>query len=443
MKSKMKKFLKSILPVLMVVALSLSSSVALLAASTQKITNTFKGMYTGVELREPSWDPSADNTYFANETIAKDPQVYNSGNEEAYVYLSVFIPYVSSGYYADSYIGGSRKYVYREARNTPDHEAFSYTVDYTYWENLMSPNYNRQTTITYKGKDVPGTMTFYAYYKPIASGETTMPLFETMTFIDYDVDEENRLEDEEKAGNGAGSDIIGKELPVIIQPYAITADVTENMKEFSDSKMSEGEYWNYGPMMAWTYLVEQMEQEYIDEAIKPKFLSLKELYAGDLDVDIYSASQELLTTVRIKTICSERMNFEFFNSVLAHLETLEENEGIEFPRFDDEKEMYDAFEYGYVVPNYGIYVYPDDPIVANEGCFLKEVRAIVNVNFFSSGELQTTGVLYFNEGDSITNEILRQRILDEYGYNVDFADQEINETAVKSAEYYINVNIVA
>ena len=207
--------------------------------------------------------------------------------------------------------------------------------------------------------------------------------------------------------------------------------------------MSEGEYWNYGPMMAWTYLVEQMEQEYIDEAVKPKFLSLKELYTGDLDVDIYSASQELLTTVRIKTTCSERMNFEFFNSVLAHLETLEENEGIEFPRFDDEKEMYDAFEYGYVDPNYGIYVYPDDPIVANEGCFLKEVRAIVNVNFFSSGELQTTGVLYFNEGDSITNEILRQRILDEYGYNVDFADQEINETAVKSAEYYINVNIVA
>ena len=52
----------------------------------------------------------------------------------------------------------------------------------------MGPNYNRQTTITYKGKDVPGTMTFYAYYKPIASGETTTPLFETMTFIDYDVD---------------------------------------------------------------------------------------------------------------------------------------------------------------------------------------------------------------------------------------------------------------
>ena len=431
MKSKFKKVLKSILPLFMVIALSLSGSVALLAASTQKITNTFEGMYTGVELIEPSWDPSADNVYFANETFAKDPQVYNSGNKEAYVYLSVFVPYVSSGFY-------DFKGVYDAAPNRT--AAFRYSENDS-WQFLYSDYYDSSTTVTYKGKEIKGYMEFYAYYKPIASGETTEPLFNTMTFINYDVDEEYRLEEEEALGNGNGSDIIGEELPVIIQPYAVTTDVNEKMKEFADSKMAEGEYWNYGPMMAWTYLIEQLEPEYADEIIPPQFLSLKDLGVGTIKTRIYSSEGEAIAEIKVKTRSFDRLNYEAFNSILAHFSALEENEGKTIPLFDGEEEFFNAIQGSRVTKKGFVLVFPDD--TETIGCILKEIRASVNVGFYANGELQTTGIIYFNEGDSITNEILQQRILDEYGYNVEFADQEINETAVKGAEYYINVNIVA
>ena len=430
MKSKFKKVLKSILPLFMVIALSLSGSVALLAASTQKITNTFEGMYTGVELIEPSWDPSADNVYFANETFAKDPQVYNSGNKEAYVYLSVFVPYVSSGVY-------DFKGVYDAAPNRI--AAFKYSKNDS-WQYLYSDYYDYSTTITYKGQEIEGYIEFYAYYKPIASGETTEPLFNAMTFINYDVDEEYRLEEEEALGNGNGSDIIGEELPVIIQPYAVTTDVNEKMKEFADSKIAEGEYWNYGPMMAWTYLVEQLEPEYADEIVQPKFLSLSDLGVGTIKVRLYSCEGETIAEIKVKTRSFDRLNYEAFNSILTHFSALEENKEKTIPLFDSEEEFLNAVRGNYILEKGFVDVIPGDSVTIN--CTLKDIRASVNVSFYANGELQTTGIIYFNEGDSITNEILQQRILDEYGYNVEFADQEINETAVKGAEYYINVNIV-
>ena len=212
------------------------------------------------------------------------------------------------------------------------------------------------------------------------------------------------------------------------------------MKEFADSKIAEGEYWNYGPMMAWTYLVEQLEPEYADEIVQPKFLSLSDLGVGTIKVRLYSCEGETIAEIKVKTRSFDRLNYEAFNSILTHFSALEENKEKTIPLFDSEEEFLNAVRGNYILEKGFVDVIPGDSVTIN--CTLKDIRASVNVGFYANGELQTTGIIYFNEGDSITNEILQQRILDEYGYNVEFADQEINETAVKGAEYYINVNIV-
>ena len=90
-----------IVAVLIVVALLVKGITAYLTATASKI-NTFTVGSVSINLLEPQWDNLADENnngikdvaenLTAKQTVTKDPQVENTGRNEAYVYLKVKVP---------------------------------------------------------------------------------------------------------------------------------------------------------------------------------------------------------------------------------------------------------------------------------------------------------------------------------------------------------------
>ncbi len=173
----MKKTMKIILPLILIVAICINSSFALLSARTNKISNEFNFSYTDIKLTEPSWDPNAPNIYNPGQIINKDPQITNTGSQEAYVYMSVFIPYVNTGRYALTYDYKTHKYenIYKEASQI---EAFSYDYGGTGWEDVYASEY--KTTMVHEGEKYNGELWFYYYKTPLMPNETTTPLFNNL-----------------------------------------------------------------------------------------------------------------------------------------------------------------------------------------------------------------------------------------------------------------------
>lgn len=423
MKSTIKKILKKILPITLVLSFCIGTSFAFLSASTKKLINNFTvaTAYTDIELQEPSWDPDALHIYNANETFAKDPQIKNTGNKEAYVYMSVFVPTVNTGYYA-SY-GGS----YKEA-NSSGVNAYTYSPDDMYWSEILFEDMIPGTA-EYNGETYKGQWTFYAYRYPLSSKETTKPLFESMKFLNYDPDVENALEDDEKNGLGTGSNVLGKELPVIIQAYAATADVVDTM--ISDYENND-EFWNCGPVMGWKYLVEELNKEYENEDDKPEFLSLKTLCCGSFVINIYDAENVYVEKIILNTASQDFLDLNSFNSILERLGYVE--------AFESEEEMCASFNGGIVFFDFGmcVYDYYDDFTSSAETCIIKDDLSKVHVVFSKDGETDETRTLAFKEGTQITSEAVQAKLA-EFGISVELNDVQINETAVNGEDFTLNV----
>lgn len=416
----LRKTIKKIIPIFLVFSVCLGTSLAFLSASTNKLVNKFSIAYTGIEVREPSWNPDEIHVYDANETFAKDPQIYNSGNEAAYVYMSVFVPKVSTGYYT-SY-GGS----YKEA-NSSGVNAYTYSPDDMYWSEILFED-TVPGTAEHNGKTYKGQWTFYAYRYPLSSKETTKPLFESMKFLNYDPDVENALEDDEKNGIGTGSNVLGKELPVIIQAYAATADVVDTM--MSDYE-SNDEFWNCGPVMGWKYLVEELNKEYENEDDKPEFLSLKTLCCGSFAINIYDAENVYVEKIILNTVSQDYLDLNSFNSVLKQLGYAE--------TFESEEEMYASFVGNVVISDCPIYVYDFYGILGDvDYCYVKDDLCKVHVVFTENDAVVDTLNLAFKEGAEITGELIVEKLA-ERNITVNLNDVQINETAVNGVDFILNV----
>lgn len=421
MKSTIKKLFKKILPIALVLSFCIGTSFAFLSANTRKLINNFTvaTAYMDIELQEPSWDPDALHIYNANETFAKDPQIQNTGNKEAYVYMSVFVPEVNAGYY-NSYSG---KYT-----NGPA-PAYRFTPDNSSWSEFWTDEYETgPTSITYNGIEYDGTTRIFAYRYPLASKATTEPLFENMTFINYDVDVENALEDDKNLGVGEGSEVLGKEFPVFIQAYAITTDVDETM--MNDHKENEA-FWNCGPVMAWEYFVESLNKEYEGKPDKPEILSVDSLSCGAFTVMIYDAEGLYVEETVLKTATNEFLSLDCVNSMLTELGYTE--------LFENEEEMYAAFS-GYMISDqYGIFLEDMEfYYIERAGLYLKEDLAKVNVVFNQDGETVNTLTFAFKQGTQITSEVIQAKLA-EKGITVELSDVQIDETAVNGVDFTLNV----
>lgn len=415
MKSIIEKILKKILPITLVLSFCIGTSFAFLSASTKKLINNFTvaTAYMDIELQEPSWDPDAVHIYNANETFAKDPQIKNTGNEEAYVYMSVFVPSVNTGFYG-RYDG--------EYKNGPA-AAYNFTYDESSWSDIWTSEAG-PTSITYNGIEYNGETLLYAYRYPLASKATTEPLFENMRFINYDVDVENALEDDKKLGVGEGSEVLGKELPVFIQAYAITTDVVETM--INDHEENDI-FLNCGPVMAWEYFVKALDKEYEGKPDKPEILSMKSVNYGGFTVFIYDADGQFIERAKFKTATGEFLSLDCVNSALSKLGYTE--------LFENKEEMYEAFS-GYIISDqYGI---PVTDFTEYVRLYIKEDLAKVNVVISQNGETVKTLTYVFKQGTQITSEVIQAKLAEDK-ITVELNAVQINETAVNGEDFTLNV----
>ena len=156
----------AIIAVLIAVALLVKGITAYLTATDSKI-NTFTVGSVSISLLEPQWDNLADannngikdlaENITAKQTVTKDPQVKNTGRNEAYVYLKVKVPKAKISQY-----------------DSATSELFTYSVN-AGWTALADTTVNEQDYIErvyyYSSNDAK-----------LAPNATTPALFDSVTF---------------------------------------------------------------------------------------------------------------------------------------------------------------------------------------------------------------------------------------------------------------------
>ena len=136
-----------------------------------------------IELEEPNYpgnDSDIVKTIIPNQVIAKDPQVENSGNNAALIYLKVEVPQEDITALDENNNKGTKQ----------TQDLFTLKDVSSQWELIRTETLKDQTT----GKSK--TSYVYAYKKPLESGKTTDKLFQQVqvkNFIEKDI--ESNVED--------------------------------------------------------------------------------------------------------------------------------------------------------------------------------------------------------------------------------------------------------
>ncbi len=169
--------------VLLVVLLFASSAVGVtfswLSYSPRAKTNVFTFSDVDITLHEDKWDALADVPYgrmlYPGRTLDKDPLIENTGENSLYAFLEVSVPKA-------------------EVRLVNDDESivkqtvglFTYSVTGEGWTELEDCRSETDSLIT----------RLYAYLIPLAPGERTTALFESITFrniVEGDIPEGTKL----------------------------------------------------------------------------------------------------------------------------------------------------------------------------------------------------------------------------------------------------------
>jgi len=158
------------------------------------VTNTFTVGKISLELQEPDWDPEAARDMTPNQTVKKNPQIYNDGINSEFVFMEVILPY-------DKLVTANDNGTLNGAADT---ELYSYSVN-SGWHQMSRTQDIDKKTVTYLyvyGNDSTCT--------ELAAGSTTPALFETVKLVN--VVEDQALE--------------GKTKQIIINAYGIqTANI--------------------------------------------------------------------------------------------------------------------------------------------------------------------------------------------------------------------------
>ena len=148
-----------------IVAILAIGTAAAYFTDMDQAVNSFTVGNIDIELQEPNWDPENGKNITPLKEIEKDPQIENTGANPAYVFMQVVIPRatvatVDNGSYVDA----------------KEQDLFTYTVGED-WKEVAKEISNGNSIYVYGYIGDDGNM------KTIASGETTMPVFESVQFI--------------------------------------------------------------------------------------------------------------------------------------------------------------------------------------------------------------------------------------------------------------------
>ena len=151
-----------------------------------KVSNEFTVGKVDIELKEPEWKPEENKKIEPSKVIHKDPQITNTGTNDAFVYMEVSIPMANVEAAAEN----------GERLGKKVQELFSFEAKDS-WMQLSVQNAESRRTYT------------YAYKKILKPQETSETLFDTVKFL-------NLIEGQ----------LDGQTLEIPVRAYAIQTSYT-------------------------------------------------------------------------------------------------------------------------------------------------------------------------------------------------------------------------
>ncbi len=156
----MKKNTVKIMTLAGILCLASVGGVSAYLTDYEKVSNEFTVGNVDIELKEPEWKPEENKKIEPSKVIHKDPQITNTGTNDAFVYMEVSIPMANVEAAAEN---GERlgkkvqELFYFEAKDS--------------WMQLSVQNTESRRTYT------------YAYTKILKPQETSEALFDTVKFL--------------------------------------------------------------------------------------------------------------------------------------------------------------------------------------------------------------------------------------------------------------------
>ena len=156
----MKKNTVKIMTLAGILCLASVGGVSAYLTDYEKVSNEFTVGKVDIELKEPEWKPEENKKIEPSKVIHKDPQITNTGTNDAFVYMEVSIPMANVEAAAEN---GERlgkkvqELFYFEAKDS--------------WMQLSVQNTESRRTYT------------YAYTKILKPQETSEALFDTAKFL--------------------------------------------------------------------------------------------------------------------------------------------------------------------------------------------------------------------------------------------------------------------
>lgn len=182
----MKKNTVKIMTLAGILCLASVGGVSAYLTDYEKVSNEFTVGKVDIELKEPEWKPEENKKIEPSKVIHKDPQITNTGTNDAFVYMEVSIPMANVEAAAEN---GERlgkkvqELFYFEAKDS--------------WTQLSVQNAESRRTYT------------YAYKKILKPQETSETLFDTVKFL-------NLIEGQ----------LDGQTLEIPVRAYAIQTSYT-------------------------------------------------------------------------------------------------------------------------------------------------------------------------------------------------------------------------
>lgn len=167
----MNKKAKAILCTASIVGIIGVAGVMAYLTDTDTATNTLTTGEVKIELQEPLWDEAAASTHTniaPNATIVKDPQVKNTGKNNAYIYLKVTVP-------AKEVITANANGTLANNGEATATQLFTYQLaNNSKWNEIESA---RKTNINSTTNKVESYTYVYYYNEAVAPNATTDKLF--------------------------------------------------------------------------------------------------------------------------------------------------------------------------------------------------------------------------------------------------------------------------
>ena len=156
----MKKNTVKIMTLAGILCLASVGGVSAYLTDYEKVSNEFTVGKVDIELKEPEWKPEENKKIEPSKVIHKDPQITNTGTNDAFVYMEVSIPMANVEAAAEN----------GERLGKKVQELFSFEAKDS-WMQMSVQNTESRRTYT------------YAYTKILKPQETSEALFDTVKFL--------------------------------------------------------------------------------------------------------------------------------------------------------------------------------------------------------------------------------------------------------------------